>query len=731
MSNIYTKPISFRQLFTIEFINEEDNKIKEKIDSIEIPIIQRDYAQGRETPEITKIRNTFLNVLHNALVNQKSVKLDFVYGDITQGKMIPLDGQQRLTTLFLLHWYIAWHENAEDKEFLTKFTYRTRFSSRDFCDALVSFTPDFSKEKLSTDIIDQSWFMSSWLSDPTIASMLVVIDELHKRFCGTENLWQYLIDDKEPMISFYFLPIAKMGLTDSLYIKMNSRGKPLTPFEHFKASFEKTLKTQSKELYEEFIHKIDNDWTNILWKYRDENITDNKFMKYYRYITELICYQNGYEILEDDFLLTENVYGTNCIESKSNLRYLFDALDCWNGIDIDLFFEKLFYNEEYEQQKINLYNVGYSNLFLHCCNDYGIRTGHSRTFTLNASLMLYGVLQFQMNQKIIVWEDMCERLRIVRNLVLNSSDEVREERMQALLAETREIILEGKINLDSLGYSKSQKEEEVYKRSLRNENPAIIPHLCELEDHNLLQGTLQIIDLEDIENFEKKKDVFFKVFDNNPAYLLISRAMLTINDYSQLLNWRFLMGNDNASSWRELFSYSGQRKRFGETKACVNKLLNLLDAQQAIAEQLENIVQEYLKEPIYNWRYYFVRYESMRLGRSGMYYWHNDRDRVKENSYEMYMMNTTASLSGRHWDPFLYEIYTRNEELGNCLFLEEYGNPLYINETGVEIFNKNDRWELKDKDGNLSSIPIPQKGGVDQEDRINILMKYLVEKVNI
>jgi hypothetical protein len=122
--------------------------------------------------------------------------------------------------------------------------------------------------------------------------MNVVIDEIHNRFKNTSNLWSCLTNDVNPSISFYFLPIKEMGLTDSLYIKMNYRGKPLTPFEHFKANFEKLIKAVSADLYKEFIFKIDNDWTDILWKYRGKNnIIDDEFMKYYRYIIEMVCFQ--------------------------------------------------------------------------------------------------------------------------------------------------------------------------------------------------------------------------------------------------------------------------------------------------------------------------------------------------------------------------------------------------------------------------------------------------------
>lgn len=76
-----------------------------KVNKISIPIIQRDYAQGRKTADIVRVRNRFLDSLHDAL-DEDPITLDFVYGDIDdKGVLTPLDGQQRLTTLFLLHWY--------------------------------------------------------------------------------------------------------------------------------------------------------------------------------------------------------------------------------------------------------------------------------------------------------------------------------------------------------------------------------------------------------------------------------------------------------------------------------------------------------------------------------------------------------------------------------------------------------------------------------------------------
>lgn len=242
-----TREYTFQSLFgsTFEF---EGNSIT--LNKIEIPIIQRDYAQGRKNKDVDRIRERFLNALFQAIVGKSHITLDFVYGDVSNdGVLTPLDGQQRLTTLFLLHWYIAKKEvvDVTDYKFLNGFSYATRFSSRDFCQELVKYSPDFSKEKLSATIKDQAWYPYEWKNDPTIQSMLVMIDDIHKKFNSQTNLWESLVIDEK--ISFYFLPLSEMGLTDDLYIKMNSRGKPLTPFEHFKAEFEEIIKKISEETF--------------------------------------------------------------------------------------------------------------------------------------------------------------------------------------------------------------------------------------------------------------------------------------------------------------------------------------------------------------------------------------------------------------------------------------------------------------------------------------------------
>jgi hypothetical protein len=718
-----TKPITYLEIFN-------DQKNGETIERIEIPIIQRDYAQGRESKEIERIRKQFLKVLFNSLTEVSApVKLDFVYGDISDHKLIPLDGQQRLTTLFLLHWYIAKHEKIADAEcaFLYTFSYKTRFSSQHFCNRLANCTPNFDLSKLSDWITDQSWFMYSWFRDPTIKSMLLVIDEIHLLFNNTSGLWRKLRSIEGPYISFYFLPLKDMGLTDNLYIKMNSRGKPLTDFEHFKAEFGKTIKDVSYELHNEFAKKADIDWVDLLWKYRgDDNIIDVEFLRYYRFVTEMICHQEGLEILENDFDLSASVYGIKNPNAAKNLRYLFDAFDCWKRLqNIDVFFNDIYSQDSYEINKVCLYSSSV-NLFLDCCNYYGKTIDRRRLFTLSSTLLLYAVLQYLINQEKISQEQFIERIRIIRNLVLNSSDEIRIDRMRALLNDIKSVIVEGAINLNTLGLNETQKKEEIEKISWRKNNPDLITEINQLEDHFLLQGSVSIIGFEDPQLFKTRATSFKILFVQGCDYIRISRAMLTIGDYSQLATWKFLFGNSNNSTWRELFTISKQRKNYDQTRTVLLQLLDNLKSDDS--NQLNNIIRSYLmkKDTSKDWRFYFVKYPKMRSGWSGVYWWKRDGDRIKDNQYEIIMMNTAFSTTGRHWDPFLYVLYT-DESLSGLFYLEEYGHPLVHIKTNQRIRCANSCWEIYDvNDLPLKSIDIPQQNGIDSEDRIDFFKQNIL-----
>jgi hypothetical protein len=271
-----TQPIAFWQLLQ-----------QQKIEKIEIPIIQRDYAQGRKGKEA--LREKLLGDLKKTLLpNGETLKLDFVYGSVENGNFNPLDGQQRLTTLWLLHWYIAYKagELADNKDIFKRFTYETRVSSREFCEKLSELEPD-NGAGIVEHITSQTWFYSAWKQDPTIQAMLNmlggtpkkndknedIVDGIEELFIncsqeGYKEYWKKLTKDNS--IIFYNLPLHELKLSDDLYIKMNARGKQLTNFENFKADLVGHIREKGwendKETQDTIAHKLDTSWTEIFWK---------------------------------------------------------------------------------------------------------------------------------------------------------------------------------------------------------------------------------------------------------------------------------------------------------------------------------------------------------------------------------------------------------------------------------------------------------------------------------
>ena len=353
-----------------------------KNNDIEIPIIQRDYAQGRLGKE--NLRKNFLMDLKKALDNESpysktAMKLDFVYGSTEGGILKPLDGQQRLTTLWLLHWYIALCAgvlNKENCKVFNRFTYETRISSREFCEKLCESEhfEKFEGDDIVGFITKQTWFYSAWKQDPTIQSMLRmlggtkitdkkgedIVDGIEELFQNTnedvfKDYWQ-ILTEKETIV-YYHLPLSDFGLSDDLYIKMNARGKQLTSFENFKAdligyitmqsedeTLDKNIRTEWGKLLDPkdgVPIKLDTGWTDIFWKNRsNDNRIDEVYFAFINrfFLQELICAKK-----EDNL---DYLFSANDLEEKNDtFKYLYgnksdDSQLQYSGLERYLYKEK-------------------------------------------------------------------------------------------------------------------------------------------------------------------------------------------------------------------------------------------------------------------------------------------------------------------------------------------------------------------------------------------------------
>lgn len=267
---------SFRELISNGVVREDANGITvQPISMLRIPKLQRPYAQGRASQ--AELRSKFISDIFRALSDKSGepLVLNFVYGSTDEDVFSILDGQQRLTTLFLLHWYLAMRSpepelNLKD---LAKFTYQTRTTSKDFIDRITR-KPLTVDKKPSAVIEGQIWFTSAFRKDSTVMGMLAMLDEIHKQYesCGVKPG----VDDLE-RLRFYLLELQKFGLTDELFIKMNARGLQLTPFENFKAelvgwlrdskNYEDEAECDSKTMpyWLYFSSRMDGRWNDLFW----------------------------------------------------------------------------------------------------------------------------------------------------------------------------------------------------------------------------------------------------------------------------------------------------------------------------------------------------------------------------------------------------------------------------------------------------------------------------------
>jgi hypothetical protein len=719
-------------IFETEII---DGETSVRLNKIAIPLIQRDYAQGREYNDVTRVRTRFLNSLYNA-ITKDPITLDFIYGDIDEkGIMTPLDGQQRLTTLFLLHWYAARKENiSKDKySFLKMFSYETRYSARYFCAELVEFTPTFDV-KLSEDIRNQAWFPFDWKNDPTISSMLVMLDAIDERFKDVPDIWNRL---ENKAITFYFLPIKDMGLTDELYIKMNSRGKPLTLFEHFKAELEREIRAldekTGQKVSDRIIEKIDKAWTDLLWNYRsssdgdaEDNIIDDEFLRYFKFVCDIICYRKGespQSYSSDVFDLLHLYFSAENENALTNIETLELFFDCWCKIDgytTPTEFLESFMSFTHEKNKIMVDSRRYKvDIFEDCIHAYSDKTGKTRQFPLNRIVLLYAITVYLQHQSEVAYADFVRRIRIVNNLIQNSEDEVSDRldrnRIPAIIQAVDAIILTGKID-DTVenNFNVNQIQEEKEKAEFLASNPSRAVELFELEDHDMLKGQIGIIGLDNLSFAPRFASLFTCSWDK------IDCALMATGNYGQQERnkWRYQFASKSLQlAWDELFHKSANAG-FENTK---NILAKLLATKQSFNDStLDAIISDFIfqceNDSVYPWIYYYVKYPVFRPGSYGKM----SNDDVANKPYMYSVMQTKTQLSQNTYMPYLKEAddaHLSRDEMGQRLVYKD-----------VYVVCENDSYGVyKNEDNELvDTVSISQNDkGIDTEDRIIKLKEYI------
>lgn len=589
--------------------------------TIRFPLIQRDYAQGRESQSY--LRERVLSDMLKAK-SDEPLEMDFIYGDTDKdGYFYPIDGQQRLTTLLLLHWYLVVQEGqipAFKKLFISsdeqvKFRYEVRPSADKFFEGLILHIPStaFQKgEKPSEWIEDQPWFRLAWKQDPTVSGALCMLDAMHAKDWPNYGFTE-LINGSEAPLKFKWLPLKEHGLDERLYLRINARGKSLSAYDLFKARYLNTFpdKEDSERREKEAIADcLDGDWLDFFWnKYQSMKVGNNEKidfanvpMNFMRLVAMITL---PHEIPESDDKQKAAKDATDELAALKSGHPGFDAFEKWNwwGPEFTGSLKRLL------NKKRNAMETGYSEAAYFDINRFLMEALADSSEATYEQITLFAA--FNEFLKILEYDPQVhdqwhDWMRVMRNLAANTainSDNYRQclkgirilsakvkEVKQVLLAleKINEVEWSGSDKNQLSGFNQNQRKEEILKAKLllnqKMEQPWR-PLIQGAENHPYLNGAIGFllefsnINIDSVaQDCTAIQDEFLRytewtefMFDSKglrdpaPGDFLWERALLAFGDYS--MEWGggkyCFPGNSYVRTWKQWLGAMGKKEHRG------------------------------------------------------------------------------------------------------------------------------------------------------------------------
>ena len=653
--------------------------------NVRIPQLQRDYVQGSDKAK--EIRDLFICDLVETLsadtpeAKQKTLHLDFIYGstyeeapasglhphwekgelhfDIPNSHVneptkvfLPLDGQQRLTSLWLLHWMLCPETEADAaKKLLSHFSYATRSSSRRFCAALVAHIGDGElKQQLKTNkaksaLMEAPWFLPAWQKDPTVNSMIEMLVAIGTRLgeADTAPLWKRL---QEGAITFTVIEIQsnEFRLTDELYIKMNNRGRMLTDWECDKAKAieclgEVVFKEENAGLWESlqaneqektpadyFSFRVDGRWQDFFWHLsrggesplEDHVQRSDEMMSYFfTWWAEFRYYHYNTEECSDKM---------HVFKSAEEITLLFQVLNklheigCPHGESAEnqdqekAFLETAFGVASESAVEVRLHFTGsegnesrVGDLFRLLCE--------GKLERRHQVLVYYFLLRLVKCKEKATDANLRDFLRVVRNflysirktekMAFNSGIELKElsgyaKYLDEVLGE-KEVYagLSSKEVSEGTFQNMSAFHHEVEKAKWICAHSAEKTALFQLEEHDLLRGFLRNLPWQDGSgiNMPRLCEAFFAVFGSpwqqeteKVSDKLVARALVACG-FQGILN----KGIKNYTWWAYSFGGNESRWRFVLTYP-LDKRNNDTTGRQTLCEALQKLFKLYIEQ---------------------------------------------------------------------------------------------------------------------------------------
>lgn len=537
--------------------------------NIQIPLLQRDYVQGGRESVIVP----FLEQLVSAVLNEDcTVNLNYIYGYEEEDGFIPIDGQQRLITLWLLHLYIYSQRSLF-------FPVDLKFESREFADA---FSKKL-KEKLSDAlkltgvnlkdyIVDSPWFVTGWLYDATVANMLEALNKIHEIIGGIPASDIYTQN-----ISFDFLNIKEVGLDDDVYVKMNGRGRPLTYFENLKSWMDEQVKTlfgEDDQFTKDWRTKMDNDWSELFWNNRNtkqehpEEIDDEQLRFFYSMLLLFwkkndigFCSNESDEtrrkvlktLLECKELISLYQINKFALFNREVFRFISESLDVLREISI-------YVNKKLDERITKI--LGFDSSETTLLYKIALKEAtYEKTIPL-----LYALVK---TPKAYRGENLFRWFRLWRNLILNST--INSENI-VNVCRTIDIIATKVGDTSDLykvfsefkyekgaGFSEEQLLEETAKARKLYENEAWEDSLIEAENNKYLKGKVWVLFQNDnstnLELFVQRLSLLNCIIENQDEYYL---PKILISYYDRETPETAIELKKSENNWKILLTVKGK-----------------------------------------------------------------------------------------------------------------------------------------------------------------------------
>lgn len=573
-----------------------------------IPRIQRDYAQGRlvrkegNESSLNDQGRRFIDTIFSHLKEGLPMDMDFIYGSIEDGKFIPLDGQQRLTTLYLLYWYIG-NKELEDKtplfDLLKGFSYETRATARQFCEELSQeIELDFNGDPISKQLRDFPWYSKVYERDPTVIAMMNMLDAIHERYSELKHSCYKHLEQ----LTFSLLPLNRFHLTDELYIKMNARGKQLSDFENFKADFTKWMttcedfsQTQSYRKREMpyhmvFSNKLDNEWTDTLWqlsqKIDSKPAVDALFLSlFYRWF------------------LFEYIFESEVANKEMDKDIQFKRLEAESGYaDLSLF-DSLLTKERVERLEhiLDLFSEHYETILRDSSPSWWGDTPayflFDKEITQPQRVVLYGVCTYLDTNTNFDKTKFGQWMRVVWNIVENTDIDSWRSAIGVLkliqeLSDHSQDIYEN--YPESLKSRSIAADDERRKVTFIRKDPKWEESFIKAEKHPFLKGRIDFM-IEDKmtpEEFEHRTEMVYKVFDEKgigdsyrKEHLLLRAIISQYTSFEQLKNRNFTDTDENEHYLKKMLAGDGVVKK------ALRSWLSL-ESEEALKVKLMQVVDE-------------------------------------------------------------------------------------------------------------------------------------------